>query len=40
MAVPGDRQGRMVLLEDSRGRFLGRGKASAGRIRNLLPPGF
>lgn len=29
--------GEIVLLEDTRGRFLGRGRAQADRIRNLLP---
>lgn len=27
----------IVLLQDEQGRFLGRGKVSSGRIRNLLP---
>lgn len=29
--------GRVVIVEDSRGRFLGRGKVLEGRLRNLLP---
>jgi NOL1/NOP2/fmu family ribosome biogenesis protein len=37
---PGDLTGRVALLEDSRGRFLGRGRIAGGRLRNLLPAGF
>jgi len=29
--------GSVILLEDSRGRFIGRGKVQPNRIRNLLP---
>jgi NOL1/NOP2/fmu family ribosome biogenesis protein len=29
--------GAVVLLEDERGRFLGRGKVLRDRIRNMLP---
>lgn len=38
--VDGSFAGRVALLEDSRGRFLGRGRPSDGRIRAMLPAGF
>ncbi|MBZ0309907.1 MAG: tRNA pseudouridine(55) synthase TruB, partial [Anaerolineae bacterium] len=36
ISLPSD----LVLLQDEQGRFLGRGKVSGGRIRNLLPKRF
>ncbi len=36
VSLPSD----IVLLQDEQGRFLGRGKVSGGRIRNLLPKRF
>src|SRR5574341_86690 len=37
LSIPGALLGHVILLVDGRGRFVGRGKVSAGRLRNLLP---
>jgi 16S rRNA (cytosine1407-C5)-methyltransferase len=37
LPLPDSLMGRAILLVDEMGRFVGRGKASAGRLRNLLP---